>query len=429
MTSPREAPGVDRRGFLHATAAAAAVTLTQVPLVHAAGSDTLRIGLVGCGGRGTGAAAQALNADPNVRLVAMGDAFRDRLESSVARLQHDQAIARKIAVPRDKQFVGFDAYQHVIDNVDVVLLATPPHFRPIHIEAAVKAKKHIFAEKPVGVDAPGVRRVMAACREAQRQGTSVVSGLCYRYDNGKRETFRRIHDGAIGDVVAVQSTYNTHGLWHKNRETGWTDMEWQLRNWLYFTWLSGDFNTEQHVHSLDKMAWALRDQHPVKCFGLGGRQVRTGPEYGQIFDHMACVYEFAGGVRGFSFCRQQNNCTVEVSDHILGTRGKADIMNHQITGANPWQYPRRLARADDMYQNEHNAFFAGLRSGHLINNGDYMCNSTLIAIMGRMACYTGLEVTWEQVLNSHEDLSPPRYAWDVPLPVRAVAKPGITTLS
>jgi myo-inositol 2-dehydrogenase/D-chiro-inositol 1-dehydrogenase len=299
----------------------------------------------------------------------------------------------------------------------------------MHIEAAVRARKHIFAEKPVAVDAPGVRRVLAACAEAQRQRLSVVSGLCYRYENGKRETMRRIHDGSIGDVVAIQSTYNTGTLWHKVREPGWTDMEWQLRNWLYFTWLSGDFNTEQHVHSLDKMAWALRDQHPIKCFGLGGRQVRTGPEFGNIFDHMACVYEYPNGVRGFSYCRQQAHCASEVSDYVLGTRGKANVMRHQITGSSPWQYPARLARADDMYQNEHNEFFASIRSGTPINNGDYMCKSTLLAIMGRMACYTGQEVTWERALNSHEDLSPPRYDWDISLPVPAVARPGVTALT
>jgi predicted dehydrogenase len=416
--------GVDRRRFLQASAAA---TLAQA--VHADNNDTIRIGLVGCGGRGTGAAANSLKADANVRLVAMGDAFRDRLEGSLGQLRRDAALASKIDVPAEKQFTGFDAYQQVMDSgIDAVLLCTPPHFRPAHIEAAVRARKHIFAEKPVAVDAPGVRRVLTACEEARRQRLSVVSGLCWRYHNGMRETFRRILDGSIGDVVAIQCTYNTGTLWHRQREQGWSDMEWQLRNWLYFTWLSGDYNVEQHVHSLDKMAWTMGDKYPVKCFGLGGRQVRTGPEFGHIFDHMACVYEYENGVKCYSFCRQQANCANEVKDYVMGTRGKADIMRHQITGPTPWQYSTAQARRDDMYQQEHNEFFASIRSGTPINNGEYMSKSTLLGIMGRMACYTGREITWNQALNSREDLSPPRYEWGT-LPLPAVARPGITTFS
>jgi myo-inositol 2-dehydrogenase/D-chiro-inositol 1-dehydrogenase len=419
--------GCNRRRFLQASAVTAASL--AVPLVHADGSDTLRIGLVGCGGRGTGAAANALKADPNVRLVAMGDAFRDRLTSSLAQLWRDTTLTNKIDVPAERQFVGFNAYQQVLGSgIDVVLLCTPPHFRPAQIEAAVRARKHIFAEKPVGVDSPGVRRVLAACEEGRRQRLSIVSGLCWRYHAGMKETFRRIHDGAVGDIVAFQATYNSGTLWHRQREPGWSDMEWQIRNWLYFTWLSGDFNVEQHVHSLDKMAWAMRDQRPIKCFGLGGRQVRTGPEFGNIYDHMSCVYEYENGVKGYAFCRQQSNCANEVKDYVLGTRGKVDVMRHQITGANPWQFPAAQARGEDMYQNEHDAFFASIRSGNPINNGEYMCKSTLLAIMGRMACYTGQEVTWDQVLNSRQDLSPPRYEWDQ-IGVPAVALPGITTLS
>ncbi len=430
MTTSSEDKGVGRRRFLQASAACAgAATLAQVPFVHAAGSDILRIGLVGCGGRGTGAAANALKADPQVRLVALGDAFRDRLDSSLGQLRRDAALAPKIDVPPERQFTGFDAYQQALaSGIDAILLCTPPHFRPLHIEAAVRARKHIFAEKPVAVDAPGVRRVLAACEQARRQRLSVVSGLCWRYHNGMRETFRRIHEGAAGDIVAIQCTYNTGTLWHRQREPGWSDMEWQLRNWLYFTWLSGDYNVEQHVHSLDKMAWAMQDQTPVKCFGLGGRQVRTGPEFGHIYDHMACVYEYANGVKGYAFSRQQANCANEVKDYVLGTKGRADVMRHQITGPNAWQYGAAQARRDDMYQKEHDEFFASIRSGTPINNGDYMSKSTLLGIMGRMACYTGREITWDQAFNSREDLSPPRYEWG-PLPVAPVARPGITTVS
>jgi myo-inositol 2-dehydrogenase/D-chiro-inositol 1-dehydrogenase len=430
VTTSSGKQGVDRRRFLQASAAATAVTtLSQLPLVHADGNDTIRIGLIGCGGRGTGAAANALKADPNIRLVAMADTFRDRLEASLRELRRDTALDAKIDVPPEKRFTGFDAFGQVLGSgVDAVLLCTPPHFRPAHMEAAVRARKHIFAEKPIAVDAPGVRRVLAACEEARRQRLSVVSGLCWRYHNGMRETFRRLLDGAVGDIVAMQCTYNTGTLWHRQREQGWSDMEWQVRNWLYFTWLSGDYNVEQHVHSLDKMAWAMRDQYPVKCFGLGGRQVRTGPEFGHIFDHMACVYEYANGVKCYSFCRQQANCTNEVKDYVMGTRGQADIMRHQITGPSAWQYPAAQGRRDDMYQNEHNEFFASIRSGTPINNGDYMCKSTLMGVMGRMACYTGQLVTWDQALNSSEDLSPPRYEWG-PIAVPPVARPGVTRLS
>ena len=431
MTISSNNQNVDRRRFLKASAAgvATAATLAGAPFVHADGTDTIRIGLVGCGGRGTGAASNALHADPNVRLVAMGDAFGDKLEFSLGQLRRDAAVANKIDVPAEKRFVGFDAFQQVLNSgIDAVLLCTPPHFRPAHIEAAVRARKHVFAEKPVAVDAPGVRRVLAACAEAHQHRLSVVSGLCYRYDTAMRETFRRIHDGAVGDILAIQVNYNTTTLWHRPREQAWSDMEWQLRNWLYFTWLSGDYNVEQHVHSLDKMAWALRDQYPVSCVGLGGRQVRTGPEFGHIFDHMACVYEYQNGVKGFSFCRQQANCANEVKDYVMGTRGKADVMRHQITGPNAWQYPAARARRDDMYQNEHNEFFASIRSGTPINNGEYMSKSTLMGIMGRMACYTGQSITWERALNSREDLSPARYEWGN-LPVPAVARPGITQFS
>ncbi len=417
-----------RREFLQssAVAASAAVLLPSAHYVYADGSDTLRVGLVGCGGRGTGAAMTALSADRNVRLTAMGDAFRDRLQGSLAQLRREGSIANKIDVPAERQFVGFDAYQQVLNHCDVILLCTPPHFRPTHLEAAVRANKHAFVEKPVAVDGPGVRRVLAACQEAQRRRLAVVSGLCWRYHRGMKETFHRIHDGAIGDIVALQCNYNTGTLWHRPREQGWSDMEWQLRNWLYFTWLSGDFNVEQHVHSLDKMAWAMRDHYPVRCWGLGGRQVRIQPEFGHIYDHMSCCYEYENGVKVFSYCRQQAGCYQEVKDYVFGTRGKVDVMEHQITGERPWRYSRAQERRDpSMYQLEHDALFASIRSGNPINNGEYMAKSSLMGIMGRMACYTGQLVTWDQAFNSQEVLGPRRYEWGQ-LPTPPVAMPGQT---
>ncbi|QDT29576.1 Glycosyl hydrolase precursor [Gimesia panareensis] len=392
--------------------------------VFAAGSDEIRVGLVGCGGRGTGAAAQALSADKNAKLVAMGDTFYDHLDKSYKNLKKNQ-VAEQVQVDADHKFIGFDAYQKVIDCVDVVLLTTPPHFRPMQLRAAIEAGKHVFAEKPVAVDAPGVRSVMETCKLAKEKNLSIVSGLCWRYHEGMRKTFDQIHEGAVGDVMAIQCSYNTRGLWMFKREPEWSDMEWQMRNWLYFTWLSGDFNTEQHVHSLDKMAWTMNDQTPIACSGTGGRQTRTGKEYGHIYDHFAIVYEYPNGVKGFSRCRQQDGCAVDVSDHVFGTKGRVDVFKHRIydpQGKKTWDF---RGKSKNMYQVEHDEFFESIRSGNPINNGDYMTKSTMLAIMGRMAAYTGKSITWDEAMNSKEDLTPASYEWG-PLPVPPVAMPGIT---
>src|SRR5687768_4815002 len=268
---------LSRRSFLAAAAAAAATALP------AGERSTLRVGLIGCGGRGTAAAGEALRADPDVKLVSMGDAFADRLESSLATLQRDKAVAAKIDVPDSGKHVGFDAYQKVIAESDVVLLTTPPHFRPLHLKAAVEAGKHVFAEKPVAVDAPGVRSVLDICELARKKDLSVVSGLCLRYSSGFRETIQRLHDGAIGEIHTLQANDFRGPIWVKPRQPDWTDMHWQMRNWYYFTWLSGDFNVEQHVHLLDVCSWVMKDNYPIRAIGTGGRQVRTGSEYGNIY--------------------------------------------------------------------------------------------------------------------------------------------------
>jgi len=421
-----------RRDFLKTSAAVAGATLASglaVPLVHAAGSDVLRVGLVGCGGRGTGAAMQALKADPNTRLVALGDAFDDRLEDCLHHLKDQPGIAGRIEVPADHRFTGFNAYKSVIESVDVVLLATPPGFRPIHLRAAIDAGKHVFCEKPMAVDGPGVRKVLEAAQEARKKNLSLVSGFCWRRHPIMRETMKRLHDGAIGDIVAMQCSYNTGPLWVRKREPGWSDMEYQMRDWYYYAWLSGDFNVEQHIHSLDKIAWAKKDEYPVKAVGLGGRQVRTEPEYGHIFDHHAVVYEYANGTRLFSFCRQQANCANDTSDHFWGTQGSCDVVatfppRVEIKGQNPW---KSNARDDgDMYQIEHDELFASIRAGKPINDGEWMARSTLMGIMGRMATYTGKEISWKQALNSKVDLSPPVYDMKASLPEPKVAMPGIT---
>jgi predicted dehydrogenase len=431
-----------RRDFLKAsTAAVAATTLAAAPFAHAAGNDVLRVGLIGCGsergGRGRGAAENCVNAAPNVKLIAMADLFPDHLDYTRKYLQ--KLGKDKIDVTDDRCFTGFDAYQKLcaLREVDVVLLAAPPGFRPLHIEAAVAAGKHIFAEKPVAVDAPGVRRVLKACDEGKKKNLAIVSGLCWRYHNGMRETLKQVHDGAIGDILTMQCTYNTGGLWMIPREKQMSDMEWQVRNWLYFTWLSGDHNVEQHIHSLDKMAWAMKNQYPVKAIGIGGRQVRTGPEYGHIFDHHFVVYEYKNGVKLFSCCRQQPNCQPDISDHLTGTKGichieasrsRANIVPHGATSPT-WRSP--VDPKDNMYQNEHSELIASIRSGKPINNGEWMTYSTMMAIMGRMATYTGQEITWEKALNSQEDLSPKEYKFGAmkewaPVPEWEVARPGVT---
>lgn len=414
----------DRRDFLK-TAGGAAVLGMVVPAVHASGSDVLRIGLIGCGGRGTGAAADALQADPNLQLVAMGDAFADQLSKS--RDQLKRAGGSKFAVSDDRCFVGFDAYKQVIDSgIDVALLCTPPHFRPIHLRYAIERNKHVFCEKPVAVDAPGVRSVVESCAKAKSQGLAVVSGLCWRYHPGMQATVAKIHEGAIGNIVALQCNYNTGLLWHKERQPSWSDMEWQLRNWLYFTWLSGDHNVEQHVHSLDKMAWVMGDEYPIRCFGLGGRQSRTQPEYGHIFDHHAVCYEYASGLRCFAYCRQQANTANEVEDHVFGTKGTAHLIGHRIEGETKWKFRASRGQKVNMYQAEHDALFASIRAGSPINNGDYMSKSTLMGIMGRMATYTGQAITWEMAMNSKEDLTPSSGYVFGSLPLPPVAVPGVT---
>lgn len=426
-----------RREFLQSSAALAAGAALAHG-VHAAGSDVLKVGLIGCGGRGTGAAEQALRADKNVKLTAMGDAFADRIERSLGTLKKEEKVAGKLDVKDDHKFVGFDAYKRVIDSgVDVVLLTTPPGFRPQHLQYAVEKGKHVFAEKPVAVDAPGVRSVLASCEEAKKKNLSVVSGLCLRYHQGYRDTIKKIHDGAIGDVVALQANDLRGREWVKPRQPNWTDMVYQMRNWYYFAWLSGDFNVEQHVHMLDVCAWVMKDTYPVRAVGLGGRQQRTAPEFGHIYDHHAVVYEYASGVKCFAQCRQQEIPRTsaprsnDISVLALASKGRGLISEGKnglrLTGPDiKFVHPGEDKDDDTMYQVEHDELFAAIRAGKPINNGTYMSHSTLMAIMGRMATYTGQVITWDMALNSKQDLSPPAYDWDVKLPDPPVAIPGVT---
>jgi len=449
--------GWSRREFVKAAASAAAVggvggyagarvrppaahsRLPVTPNASAAGAPNvgpLRIGLIGCGGRGTGAAVQALRADNSTTLVAMGDVFSDRLESSLKGImgeltEGDEAAASRIDVPPERRFVGFDAYQKVIDSgVDVVLLTTYPHFRPQHLAAAVAAGKHVFAEKPLAVDGPGVRSVIQSAAAAKTAGTALVVGFCWRYHDGMKAMFEQINGGACGQIVSVHTTYHTDTLSKRARKPGWSDMEFQLRNWWHFTWASGDHIVEQAVHSIDRLAWAMNDAMPVRVNCLGGRAARTGPESGNAFDHFAAVYEYADGRRCFHTCRQIDSCPSDNSDYVYGTTGWAEVNGwtpryvvRDHRGGELWKYSGRADR--DMYQNEHDALFASIRSGTPINDGERGASSTMMAIMARMAAYTGKTVTWEQAMASKERLGPESYELGE-LETPGVAVPGRT---
>lgn len=388
---------------------------------------TLKIGLVGCGGRGTGAAVNAITADPDVVITAMGDIFEDRLEESLASII--EIDPKKVNVNKQNKFIGFDAYLKVIESgVDVVLLATPPAFRPLHLTAAIDAGKHVFCEKPMAVDAPGVRKVLLAATKAKEKNLSLTSGFCFRYDAANRAAFKKVLEGAVGKINTVSTFRNGGELWYKPRQPEWTQMTYQLRNWYYHNWLSGDFIVEQAVHSLDMMSWAMGDKMPLKATGTGGRQVRIDPKYGNIYDHFAIEFEYENNVKGFHFTRQQAGTPGRNSVEVLGADGNA-IMNigrdYTITGKNSWKYD---GPKNNMYQAEHDELFASIRNGKPMNDGEWMANSTMLAIWARMAGYTGQTITWDQAFNSNETLGPKLedYHWDLKWEDPEIARPGIT---
>jgi predicted dehydrogenase len=417
-----------RRDFLRNSTAAVfastiATRLGNVPYVHAAGSDMIRVGLIGCGGRGTGAADQVVRAAPNVKLIAMGDAFKDRLDESRQTLtkQHGD----KIDVPGDRCFVGFDAYQKVIaSDINYVILATPPGFRPGHLKAAVEAGKNIFTEKPVAVDGPGIRTCLETYEEAKAKGLFIGAGTQRHHQTGYLETLKQIHGGAIGEIVAARCYWNQGSIWKKDRQPAWSDMEYQMRNWYYYTWLCGDHIVEQHVHNLDVINWAMQ-AHPVRALGMGGRQVRTGPEYGHIYDHFTVDYEYENGVHMMSMCRQIDNCDNSVSEALVGTKGTCQVNRYTIKGEKNWRFP---GKDNDAYLQEHTDLIESIRSGRPVNELKNVTESTLTAIMGRMSAYTGKMVTWDEALNSHEDLFPKELTWGK-MPFPTVAMPGQTQLA
>jgi predicted dehydrogenase len=422
-----------RREFLETTAVAtAAMSLLQPPAILRGAEKKIRVGVIGCGGRGTGAAKDAITSAEDVELVALADLFPDRLarcrERLVTMVTEDPTLKPKIKVEDSRCFSGFDAYQKVIasKNVDLVVLAAPPAFRPQHLAAAVEAGKHVFMEKPVAVDPTGVRAVIASSDLAAQKGLAIVAGTQRRHDVGYRAAMERIHGGAIGDIVGAQVYWNQGGLWMHPRKSEWSDVEWQCRNWLYFTWLSGDHIVEQHIHNLDVANWAL-GAHPVKAVGVGGRQWRTDPAYGHIYDHFAIDFEYPNGKRVLSMCRQIDGTARSVSERIVGTRGTSN--GHSvIEGAQPWQLDRGTPKPNP-YVQEHTDLVASIRGGgQPLNEGRQVAESTLTAIMGREAAYTGQEITWDELLASEQSLVPPDVAFG-PMPVAPVAVPGQTVLA
>ncbi|MCA9049364.1 MAG: Gfo/Idh/MocA family oxidoreductase [Planctomycetaceae bacterium] len=403
-----------RRSFLKtsttaAAGAAALSSLNAVRAAHVSYDETVRLGMIGCGGRCTGAASQAMNTEGPTKLIAMCDVFEDRLQGSLRTLKREHED--KVDVPEDRQFIGFDAYKKVLESdIDVVLIATPPGFRPVHFEAAVKAGKHIFAEKPVAVDAAGVRRFLAAVEESKKKNLLVQIGLQRRHERAYMETIQRLQDGAIGHIVAARAYWNGGGVWTRNREPGQTEMEYQMRNWYYFNWLCGDHIVEQHIHNLDVINW-LMGTHPVKAQGQGGRQVRTGKEHGEIYDHHFVEFTYGDTPYGkdvvmLSQCRHIQKCWNEVDEFCHGSKGSCHIGGAKIfdeKGNLTWEYGKG---GRDGHQQEHHDLFADFRGGKRPNEGEYGAHSTMTSILGRMCTYSGQVINWDDAINSELVISP-----------------------
>jgi len=393
-----DAPGATRRQFLRTSATAlsavAVGTLDLSRSAYAAGSDVIRVGMIGCGGRCAGAAAEAMAADPGVRLVAMCDIFLDRVHAKRAALKTTKPD--QVQVDDDHCFTGFDGYKKVIESSDVVLIANAAKFHPLHTLAAIQAGKHVFVEKPHAIDPAGIKMVTAASELARQKKLSIQSGLHSRHHPGYAETIQRIHDGAIGEVVSIEENFLRAPYGLVPRKEGLTELEYQCSNQYHFTWLSGDDVVQSLVHNLDRAGWVMRGQTPVKAHGLGGRSSMFEEIYGNVFDHHSVIYEYANGVRLYAFCRTQHGCYNEDSSIVLGSKGRASIKSCRIRGQTEWRWEGE----GNPYQIEHDKLFAAIRSGNPINSGDYMVSSTLTAIMGQITCYTGQEVTWDQLTQS-----------------------------
>ena len=430
-----------RRDFVKQTSLAAG-SLIALPVLSKANyfsgsNDVIKIAMVGCGGRGTGAAVQALSTKQNVQLVAMADAFRDRLDSSyknIGEALEEVGLDKKLQVKEENKFIGFDAYKKAISLADVVILTTPPGFRPIHFEEAIRQNKHVFMEKPVATDPAGIQKVLQVAEEAKRKKLNVVVGLQRRYQTSYRELMKRIHDGAIGDIVSAQAYWNNDGVWVNPRKPGMTEMEYQMRNWYYFVWLCGDHITEQHIHNIDVINWAM-EGYPASAQGMGGREVRKGKDYGEIFDHHYVEFQYANGMLLNSQCRHQKGTMSKVDEYIAGTKGKVFFDDARITdlkGKVLYQFDKKTE--NQPYQAEHDELFdAVAKSQYKFWDAERGAKSTMTSILGRMATYSGQVIDWDKAINSGINLHPAEYTWDAKMPTEpngeglyAVAVPGVT---
>jgi len=419
--------GMTRRDFIKTTSVASMATLAAAVSGSsgrcAGGSDTIRIGVIGCGGRGTGAAIDAVNSAPGVEILALFDPFQDRIDKSLKTLR--EKVPAAVKVTPETCFTGLDGYKKLlaIKAINYIVTAAPPGFRPIHLKAAIEAGKHVFMEKPVAVDPVGVRSVIASSELAAKKGLAIVAGTQRRHQASYIELLKRIHDGAIGEIVGAQCYWNQGELWVIKQTPEMSDMEWQCRNWLYFSWTSGDHIVEQHVHNIDVVNWAF-GATPVKVMGMGGRQVRTAPEYGNIFDHFAVEFEYSNGARVMSMCRQTPGCADRIEEKIVGTKGHA-FGYGEIAGPNAWKFE---GEEPNPYVVEHTDLIASIRAGKPLNEGKRIAESTLCAIMGRMSAYTGRAISWDWAMNASKlDLTPAKFAFG-PNPVDPVAVPGQTPL-
>ena len=408
-----------RREFLKTSAVASGAALATAAIdsrLYAAGSDAIKIGMIGCGGRCTGAAANAMNVDPGVRLVAMCDLFMDRVHGSRKSLQAKKP--KQVAVDDKHCFAGFDGYKKVIENVDVVVIANAAKFHPLHMTAAIEAGKHVFVEKPHAIDPLGVKTVIAACELAKKKKLSVVSGLQSRFHTGYQETVKRIHDGAIGEIVTIEENFLRAPYVLRRRQAGMTELQYQCSTQYHFGWLSGDDVPQSLIHNVDRSIWAMKGQTPVKCHGLAGRSSMTDEIYGNVFDHHSVIYEYANGAKLYAFCRTTTGCYNEVSSLIYGTKGRANLTRCRIEGETNWQWKGRC----NPYDEEHRALFQSIRKGKPINSGYHMAKSTLTTVMGQMSCYTGREMTWDKAVKSnfHYPPKPAECSFDMTPPV----KPG-----
>ncbi len=418
---------LSRREFCKNTALAGggllATTLPVGASAYAGGAETLKLALVGCGGRGTGAAIQALSTEIPVKLVAMADAFKDRLDTSLVNIKKElDGDKNKIAVAEKNQFVGFDAYKAAIDQADVIILTTPPGFRPDHFEYAVNAGKHIFMEKPVATDVPGVRKVLESAKVAKEKNLNVVVGLQRHYQTSYLNIHKKIQEGAIGNITGGQVYWNSAGVWVKDRQPDQSELEYQMRNWYYFVWLCGDHILEQHIHNIDVANWFLGD-YPVSAQGMGGREVRTGKRFGEIFDHHFVEFVYPNGAVIASQCRHQPGCLNRVTEIFQGSEGTADMSKNNITNWSGEEIYKHDDRKDpNPYQVEHDRLFAAIRDGEVISDAENGAYSTLTAIMGRMATYSGQLITMEEALKSERKLVPDDITWDTSPPVKPDAE-------